>query len=284
LKNRFRFAAVMVFLGVLFYPSLSGAEIYVESLATGSIDWSNGVVEAIGVGVPPRNIANQVQARALAVQEARLGAVRNLFKTIRMLRIDNDHLAKDMVLKHGFLYDRLKKLVLHAAEIETFFLPPDRVRIIFTVKIRGGVANILLPDSIQEIEHIKGGVVDKKADSTESRKKKAFTGLIVDCRGLKVTPALVPHILDEEGNEIYGPSVVTRRDAVRKGVAGDERKIHDALHDPRIGANPLVVKAVRASGRNSCDIVVSDADAARIVAAPENLGFLRCADVIIVLD
>lgn len=284
MKNRLWFAVLIVFLGLLFCPSSARAEIYAETLATGRIDWSNGMVEAMGVGVPSRKITSRAQARALAVEQARADAARNMFKTIGMLRIDNDHAAKDMMLRHGSLYGHLKTLVLHAAEIQTFFLPPNRVRIIFTVKIRGGVANILLPDSIREIEHIKGGILDKKRYSTDSRKKKAFTGLIIDCRGLKVTPALVPHILDEDGNEVYGPSVVTRKDAVRKGVAGYERKMHDALHDSRVGANPLVVKALRGSGKNSCDIVVSDADAARIIASPKNLGFLRCADVIIVLD
>ncbi len=284
MKNRLRSAALMVLLVLLFYPSLSGAGIYVETLATGRIDWSNGVVEAIGIGVPPRKIANQAQARTLALQQARVLAARNILKTLKTLRIDRDSLAKDMMLKHGFLGDQLKKLVYHAAEREIFFLPRNRVKMILTVGIRGGLADILLPESIREIDHIKGGIPEKKGNSSESREKKAFTGLVIDCRGLKVTPALVPHVLDEEGNEIYGPAIVTRREALRKGVARYEKRIEDALRDPRIGANPLKVKAVRASGRNSCDIVLSNADAARIIETPANLGFLRSAGVIIVLD
>lgn len=284
MKGGRRWAALMVFVGLVLYPSFSGAGVYVEKLAEGRIDWSNGVVEATGVGVFPRKIANLAQARALATQQARLLAVKNFLKTLKLLRIDSDHLAKDMVLKHGSLDDQLKSLVYHAAEMEAFFLPRNRVKTVITVVTRGKLADILLPESIREIERIKGGIPDKKADAPEPPEKKAFTGLVVDCRGLKVIPALVPRILDEEGNEVYGPAIVNRRDAVRKGVAGYEKKIGDALRDPRIGTNPLKVKAVRASGRKPCDIVLSNADAERVIAAPANLGFLRSAGVIFVLD
>lgn len=284
MRSRLRCAELMFFLCLVFYPAFSRADIYVENLATGRIDWSNGVVEATGVGVPPGKIENQAQARALATQEARLLAARNILKTLKMLRMNSDHLAKDMVLKHDSLNDQLKNLVSHAAATEAFFLEQGKVKWTITVVIRGKLADMLLPGSIREIEHIKGEMPDKKADSLKSHEKKAFTGLVIDCRGLKVTPALVPRIMDEEGNEIYGPAVVTRRDAIRIGVAGYEKKIDDALLDPRIGTNPLKVTGVRASGRNPCDIVISNADAARVFEAPANLGFLRSAGVVIVLD
>jgi hypothetical protein len=284
MKTRLRCAELMFFLCLVLYPSFSGAEIYVEKLATGRIDWSNGVVEASGVGVPPGKIENQAQARTLATQQARLLAARNILKTLKMLRIDSDHLAKDMVLKHDSFNDQLKNLVYRAAATETFFLEQSKVKTTITVVIRGKLADMLLPGSIREIEHIKGEMPDKKADSPKPLEKKAFTGLVIDCRGLKVIPALVPRLMDEEGDEIYGPAVVTRKDALRKGMAGYEKKIDDALRDPRIGTNPLKVTAVRASGRNPCDIVISNADAARILEAPANLGFLRSAGVIIVLD
>ncbi len=42
------------------------------------------------------------------------------------------------------------------------------------------------------------------------------SGLVIVAKGLKITPALAPRILDETGKEIYGP------DFVRAGALRDE--------------------------------------------------------------
>jgi len=48
-------------------------------------------------------------------------------------------------------------------------------------------------------------------EGTKGPKSMVFSGLIIDCRGLHVKPALAPKIVDEEGREIYGSAYVTRR-------------------------------------------------------------------------
>ena len=282
-KSMRRCAALIVFLGVL-GSSFSEAGIYAKKLGTGTVDWSNRVVEAIGIGTPPRSVQNQAQARALAAQQARTRAARQMLRTLKMVPVDCSHLVNDIAVNDASQFRQLKNMVYHAAEKETFFLSGNRVKKVLTVGIRGDLADILLPGNIREIKDIRGEAAEQKEKLTQSEKKKSFTGLVLDCRGLKVAPALVPRVLDEEGKEIYGPAIVTRRFALRKGVAGYDSEIEKALHDPRIGSNPLRVKAVRVSGANSCDIVISNADAHRILEAPENLDFLRRASVIIVLD
>jgi hypothetical protein len=51
-----------------------------------------------------------------------------------------------------------------------------------------------------------------------------------------------------------------------------------------VGEKPLVVKGLRASGANGCDVVLSNADAAMLLAATGNLSFLEKAKVMVVVD
>jgi hypothetical protein len=54
--------------------------------------------------------------------------------------------------------------------------------------------------------------------------------------------------------------------------------MEQALKSPRIGAHPLVVKAVRRGPKLATDIILSNADAERIRNADAKSGFLgRCA-------
>lgn len=284
MKNRLARAILIVGLSLLLFPSWSEAGAYVERTKKGRIDWSNRIVEAVGVGVAPGKVLNRAQARALAIQNARLAARKNIFEILKMLPIDSKHLARDIVLKNGPLAAKVQEMLYRSEQVEISFLPGNKVRMKIAIAIRGPLADILLPGSIREIEHIKCSHGKRKMDSAKKREKKAFTGLIVDCRGLKVRPAIVPRIVDEDGNEIYGPAIVNRESALRKGVACYMKRLGDALHDARIGKNPMTVKGVRPSGTNSSDIVVANSDAGRIVGTPANLGFLRNADVIIVLE
>ena len=275
---------LIVLITVLFSPVFVYAAVYTEVLPAGLIDWSNGVIEATGTAKPPLKTANQAQARALAAQEAETIAKKNLIEILSMLRVDRDHFAKEVVLTPDLFDQKMKKTVYNTAAMETFFLSGNRVKRVITLELRGTLANILLPKTIREIDQIKGGTVEDNAISSKSPKRKTHTGLVIDCRGLRVAPALVPRILDEDGNEIYGPAVVNRKDAVARGAASYTKTFEDALRNRRVGANPLQVKAVSASGKNSCDIIISNADAARIVEVPANLNFLRSAGVMIVLD
>jgi hypothetical protein len=284
MKSMLRCRMLAVFFGTLLIPGLCAAGVYEEEVQGGKIDWSNGIVEGVGIGFPPRNAENRAHGRALAAQQAALLARRNILQILRELRIDAEHPGKDTDVMQAFPAGNTSELFSRIENMETYFLPGDKVRCCVAVCIRGALGDILLPSCVREIKHIKGGLPDKKSKSPISAGQKAFTGLVVDCRGLGVRPAMVPRILDEDGNEIYGPATVNRRYAVRNGVAKYVKRMDDALLDHRIGKNPLTVKAVKSSGKNSSDIVISNSDAAKIVGTPANLGFLGEAGVVIVLE
>jgi hypothetical protein len=99
-----------------------------------------------------------------------------------------------------------------------------------------------------------------------------------------VHPALAPRVLDENGEEIYGPAFVSREFAVQLGMAGYTTDLSAALSDPRVMDHPLLIKAVKSQGPGRCDLVVSVSDANRLRCNFNHLSFLKRGRVIIVVD
>ena len=112
----------------------------------------------------------------------------------------------------------------------------------------------------------------------------ANTGLIVDAKGLGVRPAMAPKIVDENGNEVYGSRYVSREWAVQIGMVGYDKDVTRATTNDRVTSNPIVVKAVRVAGANKADVVISNADAAMIHAASQNMNFLDKCKVMFIVD
>ena len=52
----------------------------------------------------------------------------------------------------------------------------------------------------------------------------------------------------------------------------------------RVKDNPAVIKAIKISGTNQSDVIISNADAANIQAAGKNLNFMEQCKVMFILD
>ncbi len=108
------------------------------------------------------------------------------------------------------------------------------------------------------------------------------TGLVIDGRGLGLRPALLPKIVDPQGQEIYVGQVVTRTNAVEQGVAGYAKDVNAAANNFRVTDNPAVIKGLRASGAARTDVVVGQSDAQMLRQLGSRGDFLQYCRVIIV--
>ena len=108
--------------------------------------------------------------------------------------------------------------------------------------------------------------------------------MVVDARGLQAIPVIAPRILDENLEEVFGPTYASREFAVQKGVARYTTNIWQAKFDLRVSDNPIVVKALKTIWPRRCDFIISNSDANKLRSASEHLLFLRECRVIIVLD
>ena len=103
-----------------------------------------------------------------------------------------------------------------------------------------------------------------------------YTGLVIDCRGLNLSPAITPKIKAADGVEIYAYKNIGYQNAVDKGIV----EYADDINSPRAGDFPLIVKAIKIS--NACDVVVSEEDADKILAVNQSTHILtNCAVVLV---
>lgn len=105
-----------------------------------------------------------------------------------------------------------------------------------------------------------------------------YTGLVIDCSGLGLSTAITPAIKNVSGQEVYTIKNVTRQMAAERGMVGYSDSLSSGTQ--RAGSNPLVVKAMFISGE--CDVVVSDDDGNKILAANQNSKFLNNCMVVFV--
>jgi hypothetical protein len=77
---------------------------------------------------------------------------------------------------------------------------------------------------------------------------------------------------------------VEQRDVAKQGIAVYVPDPPSAEAHPRVTNTPLMVKALRAEGKQHTDLVIRDADAQTIHGVPEHFAFLKNAKVLIILD
>lgn len=118
--------------------------------------------------------------------------------------------------------------------------------------------------------------------STVQFKGGKATGIVIDGRGLGLKPALLPKIMDPQGQEIYVGQVVPRTNAVEQGVAGYAKDVNAAANNFRVTDNPAVIRGVRASGAARTDIMLSQADSQVLRDLGKKGDFLQFCRVIIV--
>jgi len=262
----------------------------IELKKNGAIDWTSGVVEAKGTGVPGtytyygKPQAHQQKTIAEAISKAQ----HNLLETIVSLRINSESRVIDIVEAYPSMMTLLRDMVHKAPEVEKLrqYQYDGTVEVWSQIKLNGGFSQLILPPGIRHIEPIKQILTPKNStkQQTRSRLSNIFTGMIVDARGMRAVPVLAPKILDENLEEVFGPAYVSREFAVQHGVARYTTDIWQAKFNPRVSDNPLIVKALKTLWPGRCDFIISNADAAKLKSASEHLKFLKECKVIIVLD
>jgi hypothetical protein len=107
-----------------------------------------------------------------------------------------------------------------------------------------------------------------------------YTGLIIDARGLKVQPAMAPRILKADGTPIYGVGDFDIDKVIEQGLASYYRDMDAARADKRAGDNPLILRPIGVYRRSvaTTDVVLSDADAAKLLAEDAKTRFSEAAE------
>jgi len=110
-----------------------------------------------------------------------------------------------------------------------------------------------------------------------------YTGLIFDAQNLTFTPSASVKILDEDGREVYGSAYVSKDWAEKQGIVSYVKDLAQAKANQRVAGNPLVIKAIKVTGPNNKDLVISNDDARRVRDLAKHLNFLDAAKVVIIV-
>jgi hypothetical protein len=249
----------------------------IEQKEKGSINWSRGVILAKGIGIPPNEAAGDANARSEALVSAELDAFRKIFEIAKEVRIDGVTVVGDTALLDDAVLSKIENMARNAKVIRKEYLTDGTVKIGMEMNLRGGFAQLVLPKEIKPLDSITPVNMNKTS-------QQMFTGLVVDARGLNIKPVMVPKIIDENDQEVYGSAFVSREYAVQQGMSGYGKDLEKIIHNRRVADHPLVVKGLKAVGSGHSEIVISNADASKLRSTSESLSFLKKCRVMIVVD
>jgi len=266
--------------------------------ANGSVNWTTGVIEAVGIGAPPERFYGKPQARPMALRAAKVDAYRNLLEVVKGVRVNSTTLVEDFAVKSDIIKTQVNGLVRGAQIIKREYLSDGTVEITMRMSLSGGLMQVILPKVVETEQVEKPAITlpEREAPMPPKEKEAAspaapvaptqvvYTGLVLDARGIQARPAMSPKLVDENGQEVYGSMQVDREFAVQQGMSGYARDLTAAQSNSRVTNNPVTIKGLKAVGPGKSNIVINNADAQMIRAAAENLAFLKKCRVMIVLD
>jgi hypothetical protein len=246
----------------------------------GQADWTAGIVTARGVGVPPKNSTSKIQEDEMARKAAWSVALRNLLEVVKGVYVDSTTTVNNYVTSNDEVRTKVEGFVKGAKVLNEERKPDGSYETTVEMKLAGDFSNLLLPKSERKSTPLpkNPGPIDPGPVT------KKYTGLVVDARGIGARPALAPRILTEQGEEAYSVAYVKQREVAEQGIAVYVPDEPSAQAHPRVTNTPLMIKAVKAQGKQHTDLVIRTADAQTVHGIPEHFQFLKDAKVLIILD
>jgi hypothetical protein len=246
---------------------------------SGGVNWETRTIVAVGIGAPnPKDPAGAQRAGAL--RAAKMVALRNALEIAKGIFLNSSSTVEDYISSSDVITTHVNGFIKGFQQKgRDRYMSDGSVEITMEIPLDGigGITDMLVGDSIADKPPVNQAAAGKE-------KKEVFSGLIIDCKGLAIKPALSPKIVDEEGKEIYGSACISKEWAVKYGIVGYAKEVKDAAKLDRVGKTPGQIKALKATGKNNTDVILSKENAAQIRSAAENMKFLSECRVVVVID
>ena len=238
----------------------------IHSFSLASVS-NEGYIEAEGVVYPDAGQSLN-QLRRIAIMDG----YRYLAEQVDTLYVSSESTVKNLRDFNDSINTKVETALRNASVVSVTREKDGSFHAIVRMSIYGSnqsLASAVLKEDIH-VEDIP------KPKFTNIRSEIHYSGLVVDCRGLNLSTAITPAIKSAGGVEVYAYKNVGYQTTVEKGMI----EYSDNMSSARAGSSPLVIKAIKISG--SCDVIVSDADADKILAANQTANILtNCAVVLV---
>ncbi|MBR3622346.1 MAG: hypothetical protein IKN43_03230 [Selenomonadaceae bacterium] len=283
------------------FAILFGSAVSFAAQGGATTDWENNVIQGIGYGTPPDRAKNPGHARILAHQAAMLDAYRRLGEQANGIHITADSTMEDNISSGDIVKGAVDAVIKRARVVpgSEKYDEYGNCTIILEVPLYG-VTNSIAKVALKPVEkeafpkpsvNVSVSVKTQTATNIPTTGSSAapapanvtatggYTGLVVDCSGLGLQPAMSPVIRNADNQPIYGYKNLDYDKVVAYGMANYANGMSG--NKSRAGNNPLVVKAIRVENHNSYP-VISTADANKVLAENAASHFLdNCAVVFI---
>jgi hypothetical protein len=279
---------------------------YVQKYPQGEVNWGEGFVHAYGKGVIAAGQSEEEAARA-----AEIDAKAHLLEIVHDIPVD-DRMKSGENERMSFALEGF----VQGAEVVARSRQGSTVNVTVRAPVRGvkGLSMTLYgfytppPPAVTEV------IVPTRKKQTQKPPKpepkpEQFTGIVIDARAIPTTPAIFPRVEDTKKREVYGVSKVNEEDLEKRGMASYaivarevkiSRMFPNAIIIPanyspdppqqqtkkkrRQGYNPMLVKAAGTDGKLKATLIVSEADAQKIVDADDENGVLKECKVVVVVS
>ena len=212
-------------------------------------------------------------------------------QALKSASYDRDWTVGSYLSSHALVQRRLERMNLANQRLGTKYLSDGTVSTEYEFPLTGAVLGLMLP--VRSVPRLLGRAAcpccgqpwpegkeppaGVKLVPYENGDAPEYTGILIDAKGLDSRPALFPQVVTESGDDVFSADFAKPEQMTQYGLVGYFHNRTQALTADRIGSNPLTVRALGATGTNSCDLVISQADAARIHGSKSNLELLsRC--------
>ncbi len=276
------FLLLMICLGTPAFASADPKDQVIQQITTnGYMNWTTGFATAKGLGIPPSHSVNAFQAKEMTRSAAWSVALANLLEVINGIRVDAHTTVQNHMTTNSEVQTRVEGLVRGATVVEERELPSGGG---IEITVQSNLAGTI-PEAINKNRPRKPNPPPSPPPSPS-----IYTGLVIDARNTRATPALQPQIMTSDNIEIYGPATVNHEflsgpSLTEPGrIAWYVNNESEMRSHYKAGTNPIVIKALRATGDNNVNLVIGRTKGELIQALPEYQEFLGKAKVLILLD
>jgi hypothetical protein len=219
-------------------------------------------------------------------------------QALKSASYDRDWTVGSYLSSHPLAQRRLERMNLANQRLGTKYLSDGTVSTAYEFPLAGAVLGLILP--VTSAPRLLGRTAcpccgqpwpegkepppGVKLVPYETGTVPDYTGILIDAKGLECRPALFPRVVTESGDEVVGADFAKPEQMAQTGLVGYFHDRTQALTADRIGPSPLIVRAIGIAGTNSCDLIISQADAARIHGSRSNLDLLSRCRVGFLLD
>jgi len=283
---------------VLIASPLIHGELIQEMTDSGCVDWERLTIKCTGVGEPSTEPSSTPRHHRV-IKSSRADAIKKLLRTISGISVTSEITVEQIMNSDDAIQERVKELIQKFREVGVHYMSDGSVEIDVELSFRGALLELLLPPSGGG-KRISDGLLcplcgqpwpegkevprDLKLLTPQGDPVEPFSGLVIDARGLGLTPALAPKVVNEAGKTVYSIGFAKRLRSLARGIVGYEQDLERAANRDRVAPNALVVKGLSAQGTNRTDVVIANEYTAMLHSMPEHLLFMEQARVIIVID